>query len=52
MVVGAGAPVVAGGIGRFACPYAPSRGGDELAALAAGQVLGRAAELIGGVKPW
>ena len=37
---------------QYAQNYAPIRVRDELAALAAGQGLERAAELIGGVKPW
>ena len=48
----AGASAVAVGTALFADPYAPIRVRDELAALAAGQGLERAAELIGGVKPW
>ena len=48
----AGACAVAVGTALFADPYAPLKVRDELAALAAGQGLERAAELIGGVKPW
>ena len=48
----AGASAVAVGTALFADPYAPIRVRDELAALAVGQGLERAAELIGGVKPW
>ena len=44
----AGASAVAVGTALFADPYAPIRVRDELAALAAGQGLERAAELIGG----
>ena len=33
-------------------PHAEQRYAEELAALAAGQGRERAAELIGGVKPW